>query len=104
MIYFLKGSIKFPRHSSENSNILTIINELTGDKTAVEFTDLSLDDRYYMIDCSSIELKDGTYRYMIGQETGLMQVGDYNNPNPEYENKKENKVYGRSKEKTVDER
>lgn len=95
MIYFEKETLRFPRHSAEISNKMTIVNELTGDVQEVEFTDLSVDDRYYLIDCSDLELKDGTYRYQIGHECGLMQVGDYVATSTEYNVKKTNTVYER---------
>ena len=95
MIYFEKETLRFPRHSAEISDKMTIVNELTGDVQEVEFTDLSVDDRYYLIDCSDLELKDGTYRYQIGPECGLMQVGDYVATSTEYNVKKTNTVYER---------
>jgi hypothetical protein len=61
----------------------------------LEFTDLSQDDRYYLIDLSNVELKDGTYKYQIGSEVGLLQVGDYVAQSTEYNDKKQNKVYER---------
>ena len=95
MIYFEKETLRFPRHSAENSDKLVLTNELTGEVVEVEFTDLSVDDRYYLIDCSDMELKEGTYRYQIGPECGLMQVGDYVSTSTEYNIKKNNIVYER---------
>lgn len=95
MIYFEKETLQFPRHSAETSNKLMVTNELTGDVMDIEFVDLSDDDRYYLIDLSGVDLKDGTYRYQIGPEVGLMQVGDYIAQSTEYNEKKQNIVYER---------
>lgn len=95
MIYFESETVQFPRHSAETSNKLIVINELSGEKNTLEFVDLSQDDRYYLIDLSNVELKDGTYRYQIGPEVGLMQVGDYVAESTEYNEKKQNIVYER---------
>ena len=95
MIYFENETLQFPRHSGETSNKLTVINELTGESNTLEFVDLSQDERYYLIDLSNVELKDGTYRYQIGPEIGLMQVGDYVAQSTEYNEKKQNVVYER---------
>lgn len=95
MIYFENETMQFPRHSAETSNKLVVINELTDEKNELEFIDLSDDDRYYLIDLSNLELKDGTYRYQIGSEVGLMQVGDYVSESTQYNEKKQNTVYER---------
>lgn len=95
MIYFENETLQFPRHSAETSNKLIVINELSDEKNTLEFTDLSQDDRYYLIDLSNVELKDGTYKYQIGPEVGLLQVGDYVVQSTEYNDKKQNKVYER---------
>ena len=95
MIYFENETLQFPRHSGETSNKLVMTNELTGETYTLEFIDLSQDERYYLIDLSNFTLKDGTYRYEIGPEIGLMQVGDYVNTNTEYNEKKQNIVYER---------
>lgn len=95
MIYFENETLQFPRHSAEISNKLIVINELSDEKNTLEFTDLSQDDRYYLIDLSNVELKDGTYKYQIGSEVGLLQVGDYVAQSTEYNDKKQNKVYER---------
>ena len=95
MIYFENETMQFPRHSTETSNKLVVINELTDEKNELEFIDLSDDDRYYLIDLSNLELKDGTYRYQIGSEVGLMQVGDYIAESTQYNEKKQNTVYER---------
>lgn len=95
MIYFDKETLQFPRHSAEKSNELVLINELTGESTTVNFEDISDDSRFYMIDVSELTLRDGTYRYQIGDEVGLLQVGDYVNTTPQYNEKKQNIVYER---------
>jgi len=95
MIYFENETVQFPRHSAVTSDKLVVTNELTGEQNTLEFVDLSQDDRYYMIDLSEVELKDGTYRYQIGPEVGLMQVGDYVAQSTEYNEKKQNIVYER---------
>jgi hypothetical protein len=95
MIYFESKSMQFPRHSAVMTSKLVITNELTGDQTEVEFVNQSSDDRYYLIDLSDVELKDGTYRYQIGPEVGLMQVGDYVSQSTEYNENRSNKVYER---------
>ena len=95
MIYFDKETLQFPRHTAEKSSEMVLTNELTGETNTLEFIDLSQDERYYLIDLSNIVLKDGTYRYEIGPEIGLMQVGDYVNTNTEYNEKKQNIVYER---------
>lgn len=95
MIYFENDLIQFPRHSGETSDKLVMTNELTGESDTLEFVDLSQDERYYLIDLSNVELKDGSYRYQIGPEIGLMQVGDYIAQSTEYNEKKQNIVYER---------
>lgn len=94
MIYFDSGMIKIPRHSPENSDELVLINELTGEKLTFEIEDLSQDDRYYQIDMTGVtDLPVGTYRYELGEEVGLWQVGDYVSVSPTYNEKKTNIVY-----------
>lgn len=96
MIYFSNEKIKFPRHSNEISTELVIINELTNEKTELDFVDESDDDKYYEIDLTNLELKNGTYKYIIGKEIGLLQVGDYQPTEvTEYNEKKTNVVYER---------
>lgn len=95
MIYFEQETIQFPRHSAEKSNKLVITNELTGVSTVIEFVDLSDDERFYLIDMSGVDLMDGTYKYSIGSEIGLMQVGDYVSTSTEYNENRSNKVYER---------
>lgn len=95
MIYYKKDFVQFPRHSSESSNEMTIINELTDEAIKYSFVDMSTDARYYMINLALVDLKDGTYRYQIGPEVGLLQVGDYIAPSTEYNEKKQNTVYER---------
>ena len=95
MVYFEKETLQFPRHSVEFDDELVLTNELTGESMKIEFTDLSTDDRYYMIDLSDVDLANGTYRYQIGPEVGLMQVGDYVSTSTEYNEKKQNIVYER---------
>lgn len=95
MVYFDKETLQFPRHFAENSDELLLKNELTGDERTIEFEDLSDNTSYYLIDMSGITLKDGTYRYQIGPEVGLLQVGDYVSESTEYNEKKQNVVYER---------
>ena len=95
MIYFKNDLIQFPRHSSEISRKLVITNELTDEVLELNFTDRSDDDRYYLIDLSNLTLRDGSYRYQIGSEVGLMQVGDYIGISTEYNERKQNTVYER---------
>lgn len=95
MIYFEKETIQFPRHSVEFDDKLVLTNELTGEKTEIDFFDYSTDDSYYMIDLSDVDLANGTYRYQIGPEVGLMQVGDYISESTQYNEKKQNIVYER---------
>ena len=95
MVYFEKETLQFPRHSVEFDDELVLTNELTGESMKIEFTDLSTDDRYYMIDLSDVDLANVTYRYQIGPEVGLMQVGDYVSTSTEYNEKKQNIVYER---------
>lgn len=95
MIYFNNDLVQFPRHSSESSNELVLINELTDEVITLDFVNQSTDFRYYVIDLSNLEIKDGTYRYQIGPEVGLLQVGDYVSTSTEYNEKKQNTVYER---------
>ena len=44
---------------------------------------------------SEVTLKDGTYRYQIGEEIGLFQVGDYVSVSTEYNENRQNIVYER---------
>jgi len=95
MIYFNSETLQFPRHSSEKSDELVLTNELTDEVTKVKFEDQSDDSRFYLIDVSDLSLKDGTYRYQIGSEVGLLQVGDYVADTTQYNEKKQNIVYER---------
>lgn len=95
MIYFDKETLQFPRHSAEISNELVLKNELTGDESIIEFEDLSDNSSYYLIDMSEVTLKDGTYRYQIGDEVGLLQVGDYVSESTQYNENRQNVVYER---------
>lgn len=96
MIYFSNEKIKFPRHFAEVSTKIVLINELSNEKTELDFVDESDSDRYYEIDLSNLELKNGTYKYKIGKEVGLMQVGDYEPTQvTEYNEKKTNVIYER---------
>lgn len=95
MIYFDKENLQFPRHSAEISNKLVLRNELTGDENLIEFDDLSDNPNFYLIDMSGVTLTDGTYRYQIGDEVGLLQVGDYVSESTQYNEKKQNVVYER---------
>ena len=99
MIYFNDNLVQIPRHSAEESNELTLINELTGETLSFDIVDLSDDDRYYLIAFGGSEdefdLPAGTYRYQIGDEVGLWQVGDYVSDTPQYNEKKQNTVYER---------
>ena len=96
MVYFNENLLQIPRHSGENSDELVLINELTGEKIEGEFTDQSTDTRYYLfVPDDFTDLSDGTYRYQIGDEVGLMQVGDYVNNSPQYNETKQNTVYER---------
>ena len=91
MIYFNSGMIQIPRHSSESADKLVLINELTDEVFEFEFTDMSSDSKYYLIDLagsdSDFDLPVGTYRYQIGNEVGLWQVGDYVSTSPQYNDK-----------------
>ena len=94
MIYFDSGIIKIPRHSSENADELVLTNELTDEKLTFDVVDLSEDSRYYQIDMTSVtDIPVGTYRYELGSEVGLWQVGDYVSTSPTYNEKKTNIVY-----------
>ena len=95
MIYFDKETLQFPRHSAIKSNKMLLKNELTSDEITIEFEDLSDNSSYYLIDMSGTTLKDGTYRYQIGDEVGLLQVGDYVSESTQYNEKKQNVVYER---------
>lgn len=96
MIYFNENLLQIPRHGGENSNELVLINELTGEKYEGTFTDQSTDTRYYLFVPEGFDdLIDGTYRYQIGSEVGLCQVGEYVNVAAQYNEKKQNTVYER---------
>lgn len=86
--------IKIPRHSDENADELVLINELTGEKLKFQVTDISQDTRYYQIDMTGVtDIPNGTYRYELGVEVGLWQVGDYVSTSSTYNEKKTNIVY-----------
>ncbi len=86
--------VKIPRHSSENADKLVLTNELTGEQIEFDVTDLSQDTRYYQIDMTGVtDIPNGTYRYELGVEVGLWQVGDYVSTSPTYNEKKTNIVY-----------
>lgn len=93
MIYFESGMIKIPRHSNENADELVLINELTDDRLEFAVTDMSEDSRYYLIDMTGEDIPVGTYRYELGSEVGLWQVGDYVSTSPTYNERKQNIVY-----------
>lgn len=94
MVYFESGMVKIPRHSSENADKLVLTNELTGEQIEFDVTDLSQDTRYYQIDMTGVtDIPNGTYRYELGVEVGLWQVGDYVSTSPTYNEKKTNIVY-----------
>ena len=99
MIYFDEGIVQIPRHSAEESDELTLVNELTGETLTFDIVNLSDDERYYLISFGDSEnefdLPAGTYRYQIGEEVGLWQVGEYVNTSPQYNEKKQNVVYER---------
>lgn len=95
MVYFKNNLIKFPRHFNDFSTKMILINELTNDKLELDFVDRSDSDRYYLIDLSNLTLRNGSYRYEIGKDIGLMQVGDYIAPSTEYKETKINVVYER---------
>lgn len=85
--------IKIPRHSNENADELVLINELTDDRLEFAVTDMSEDSRYYLIDMTGEDIPVGTYRYELGSEVGLWQVGDYISTSPTYNERKQNIVY-----------
>ena len=97
MVYFNGGIVQIPRHSSESADKLVLKNELTDEVAEFDFTDLSDDSRYYLIQLpvtdSDFYLPVGTYRYEVGSEVGLFQVGDYISTSPEYNERKQNIVY-----------
>lgn len=93
MIYFSKGLVKFPRHFNESATNLTIVNELTGDEITIPVLSVSSNSHYYEFDLSDVELKNGTYKYHLGSEVGLLQVGEYVATHTEYKERKTNVVY-----------
>lgn len=93
MIYFTNEIIKFPKHFNQTADEIQFINEMTGEINTLEVEDLSVDPRYYEFDFSNLVLKSGTYKYVIGQDLGLMQVGDYIRQTQEYNEIKQNVVY-----------
>ena len=95
MIYFEKGLLQFPRHFDENPTRMVVINELTGTSYEILVVNMSDNPRYYAFDFSDVELDNGTYRYQVGNEVGLMQVGDYVAQTTQYNEKKQNVVYER---------
>lgn len=97
MIYFDSGMVQIPRHSPETADELVLTNELTGERLTFDIVNLSDDDRYYLIGFgdsdSDFDLPVGTYRYELGEEVGLWQVGDYISVSPTYNERKTNIVY-----------
>lgn len=95
MIYFKMEMMKFPKHFNQNPTKMKLINELTNNEIEVEVEDLSVNPHFYEFDLTDIELTNGTYRYELGKEVGLLQVGDYVAVATEYNEKKNNIEYVR---------
>lgn len=93
MVYFDSGLIQIPRHFNENPTKMTLTNEVTNDVIEVVVIDMSDNPRSYVYDLSNLALSNGTYRYELGSETGLLQVGDYVSVSKEYNNKRNTVVY-----------
>lgn len=97
MIYFNYELVQIPRHFNENPLTMTLTNELTNEVTEVRVNNLSDNPRVYVFHFTSMEVKldNGTYKYNLGSEVGLLQVGDYVAQSTEYNEKKQNIVYER---------
>lgn len=95
MIYFKNEILRFPKHFQQSTTKMVITNDLTGDVYEYNLEDKSDDDRYYEFDFTDIELKNGTYTYRMGDEVGLIQVGDYVETTNTYDKKNINVVYER---------
>lgn len=95
MVYFDTNLIQIPRHFNENPTKMTLTNEVTNKVTEIDVVNVSENPRVYALDMSGVELGDGTYKYNLGSEVGLLQVGDYVATSTEYKEKINNKVYER---------
>lgn len=95
MVYFDSEMIQIPRHFNENPSVMTLTNELTGDVREINVEDMSDNPRMYVFHLGDLGLIDGTYRYNLGSEVGLMQVGEYVRTSQQYNEKKQNTVYER---------
>lgn len=97
MIYFNYELVQIPRHFNENPLTMTLTNELTNVETVVGVVNMSTNPRMYVYHFTEdeVHLDNGTYKYNLGSEVGLMQVGDYVSPATEYNEKKQNTVYER---------
>lgn len=95
MIYFTKEVVQFPRHFNENPTRLILTNEVTNEVTELTVRNMSDNPRSYAFNFTSVTLDNGTYKYNLGSEVGLLQVGDYVSTSTEYNENRNNKVYER---------
>jgi hypothetical protein len=56
---------------------------------------MSDNPRSYAFNFTNVTLDNGTYKYNLGSEVGLLQVGDYVSTSTEYNENRNNKVYER---------
>lgn len=94
MVYFNDNLVQIPRHFNENPTKLILTNELTNSVTEIDVVNMSSDNRMYAFNID-VDLDNGTYRYNLGSEVGLFQVGEYVATSTEYKETRNNKVYER---------
>lgn len=89
MIYISETDTKLtlPKHLLHNDiSSISIINNLTGEEYAFELeSDLSENSFYYEFDLALGTLPTGEYTYKLGEEIGLITIGDYTPSNTHYQ-------------------
>lgn len=95
MVYFSNDLVQIPRHFDENPTKMTLTNEVTNVVTEIDVVNMSSNPRIYALDFTGVKLDNGTYKYNLGSEVGLFQVGDYVATSTQYNENRSNKVYER---------
>ena len=96
MVYFKQEKLRFPRHFGLFSGKFRLVNDTTKEEFVFELSNISEDPRWYEFDLTSVSLQPGTYTYRLGDDCGLLQVGEYQvKEKTVYEEKKTNVIYER---------
>ena len=95
MIYFERGLVRISKHFEQDPREMTITNEVTNEVVNLRVRDISTNPHFYEFDFSDVDLANGTYRYEMGKEVGMIQVGEYLAVVTEYTNERTNVVYER---------